>query len=311
MGEIQEKIKSRERCMKEIKRHWQLYLMVIPALLYIILFCYKPMYGIVIAFQDYSLKKGIIGSEWVGLDNFKRVFDSYWFPVVVKNTLTISILSLVLGFPVPIVIALLANEIQNTKMKKMFQLVSYVPHFISTVVVCGMITLFLNPGTGIVNFLIKAFGGEAVYFMQEAKFFPWVYVVSGIWQGAGWGALIYYSALSGVDKELIEAAEIDGADRIQRIWHINLPVLKPTIVIMFILNCGHLLSIGYEKVYLLQTTTNLSASEVISTYVFKMGLENSDFSFSTAVGLLNNIVNMIILIIVNKISEKFSDSSLW
>lgn len=306
-GKMQRSLKGYAVFMK----HWRLYLMIFPALAYIILFHYKPMYGILIAFQDYSLKKGVSGSTWVDLDNFRRVFNSYWFPIILKNTLQISILSLVLGFPIPIIFALLVNELSGEKTKKFLQTISYAPHFISTVVMCGIITLFLNPSTGVINLAIKALGGEPLYFMQEAKYFPWVYVISGIWQEAGWGAIIYFAALSGVDKTLLESAQVDGANRIQRMLHINLPVLKPTIVIMFILRCGQLLSVGYEKVYLLQTTTNLSASEVISTYVYKMGLEKSDFAFSTAVGLFNNIVNVVLLLIVNAIAKKTSESSLF
>lgn len=304
-------VRMREQNRAAVKRRWQLYLMVLPALIYIVLFAYKPMYGILIAFKDFSMRKGIWGSDWVGFENFQRVFNSYWFPITLKNTLTISILSLVLGFPIPIILALLVNELKHQKVKKILQVVTYAPHFISTVVMCGMITMFLNPNTGIINIFIKMLGREAVYFMQKAEYFPWVYVISGIWQGSGWGAIIYYAALSGVDKSLLEAAEIDGANRIQRIRYINFPVLVPTIVIMFILQCGSLLSVGHEKVFLLQTTTNLSASEVLSTYVYKMGLVNSDFSFSTAVGLFNNIVNVILLVTVNTISKKVGESSLW
>jgi len=302
---------ARRKTIVDVMKRWQLYLMLLPALVYTLLFSYKPMYGILIAFQDYRLKKGIWGSEWVGLDNFRRIFASYWFPVIMKNTLSISILSLILGFPIPIIIALLANELKSNKGKKIFQTVSYAPHFISTVVMCGIITMFLNPNTGIINKIIEALGGEAIYFMQHAKYFPWLYVISGIWQEAGWGSIIYFAALSAVDKEQLEAAQIDGANRIQRVIHINFPVLKPTIVIMFILKCGALLGVGHEKVYLLQTTTNLSASEVISTYVYKMGLEHSDFAFSTAAGLLNNVVNVIILLLVNYISKKIGESSLF
>lgn len=303
--------KNAVQCRKGGRKHWQLYIMVLPALIYILLFAYKPMYGILIAFQDYSLKKGIWGSPWVGFDNFVRIFHSYWFPIILKNTLSISILSLVIGFPVPVILSLLVNELRSEKVKKVFQTVAYAPHFISTVVVCGMIILFLNPNTGIINLAIRALGGESVYFMQKAEYFPWIYVLSGVWQEAGWGAIIYFAALSGVDKSLLEAAEIDGAGRIQKILYVNLPVLVPTIMIMFILRCGQLLGVGYEKAFLLQTTTNLSGSEVISTYVYKMGLVNSDFSFSTAVGLFNSVVNGIILIVVNSISRKVSKASLW
>lgn len=296
---------------KSFKRNWQVYLMLLPALVYIILFAYKPMYGLLIAFQDYSLKKGIWGSTWVGFDNFRRVFSSYWFPVVLKNTLGLSLLSLIMGFPFPIMLALFVNELKSEKLKKVFQTVSYAPHFISTVVICGMITLFLNPNTGVINLAIQALGGEPVYFMNSAEMFPWIYVISGMWQGAGWSAIIYFSALSAVDKSLLEAAEIDGAGRLQRIWYINIPTILPTIVITFILQCGSLLSVGYEKVYLLQTTLNLSGSEIISTYVYKMGLQNNDFSFSTAFGLFNSVVNCIILLLVNGISRKINETSLF
>lgn len=292
-------------------KRWQLHLMLLPALVYILLFAYKPMYGLLIAFQNYSVKKGVWGSEWVGLKNFQRVFSSYWFPIILKNTLKLSLLSLVLGFPFPIILALFANELKSAKVKKTFQTVSYAPHFISTVVICGMVTLFLNPNTGVINLAIQALGGDPVYFMQRADLFPWIYVISGIWQEAGWGAIIYFAALSGVDQSLLEAAQIDGAGRLQRIWHVNVPAILPTIVIMFILRCGSLLSVGYEKVFLLQTTTNLSGSEIISTYVYKMGLMNNDFSFSTAVGMFNSVVNCIILILVNTLSRKVSDSSLF
>ena len=291
--------------------HWQLWLMMIPAIVYMILFVYKPMGGVLIAFQDYSLKRGIWGSEWVGFENFNRLFKSYWFPIILKNTLTLSLLSLLLSFPAPIILALAANEIRSERRKRTFQTVSYAPHFISTVVVCGMITVFLSPESGVINFLLQAVGIDPVAFLAKPNAFKWVYVLSGIWQTVGWSAIIYIAALSGVDKNLLEAAEIDGANRIQRIRYVNLPVLVPTIVIMFILRCGSILSVGYEKVYLLQNTANLSASEVISTYVYKVGLEKADFGFSTAVNLFNNVINCIVLILSNKISKKVSGSSLF
>ncbi len=302
---------STSRRLRNALRHWQLYVMTLPAIVYIFLFAYKPMYGVIIAFKDYSLRKGIWGSEWVGLDNFERFFNSYWFPIILRNTITISVLSLILSFPIPIILALMVNEIKKERVKRLFQTVSYAPYFISTVVICGMITMFLNPSTGIINTFIQALGFEPVYFMQDSGMFKWVYVISGIWQGAGWGAIIYFAALSGVDQSLLEAAEIDGAGRFQRIIYINFPVLVPTIIILFILNCGSLLNVGYEKVYLLQNTTNLTGSEVISTYVYKMGLEDQDFSFSTAAGLFNSIINSIILIVANMISRRFSEVSLW
>ena len=299
------------RLKKRRESHWQLWLMVIPAVTYLLLFVYKPMGGVLIAFQDYSLKKGIWGSDWVGFDNFTRLFKSYWFPVILKNTLTISLLSLALSFPAPIILALAANEIRSEKRKRLFQTVSYAPHFISTVVVCGMITVFLSPESGVINFLLQLIGVEPVAFLAKPNAFKWVYVLSGIWQTIGWSAIIYIAALSGVDKNLLEAAQIDGANRLQRIRYVNFPVLIPTIVIMFILRCGSILGVGYEKVYLLQNTANLSASEVISTYVYKVGLEKADFGFSTAVSLFNNVVNCIVLLLSNKLSKKFSGSSLF
>ena len=293
-------------------RHWQLYLMILPALAYILLFHYGPMYGITIAFKDFSARKGIMGSPWIGFENFDRLFSSYWFPIILKNTLTISILSLVIGFPIPIIVALMVNEMENERTKKVFQTVSYAPHFISTVVLCGMITLFLSPNTGIINQLVIAFGGKSIHFMAKPTMFKWIYVISGIWQGTGWGTIIYVAALSGVDKELVEASRIDGANILQKIWYIHLPVLVPTIVILFILRCGSLFSVGYEKVYALQTAQNLMGSEVISTYSYKVGLATgSDFSFSTTISIFNSVCNSLILICANRLSRTVGQSGLW
>lgn len=242
--------------------------MCLPAVIYFLIFAYKPMYGIIIAFKNYSMRKGIMGSPWIGFGNFERLFSSYWFPIILKNTLTLSGLTLILGFPIPILLALILNEVQNSRFRKGFQTISYAPHFISTVVLCGMLTLFLSPSSGVINRFITMLGGEHINFLQEPSMFKWVYVLSGVWQEMGWGSIIYFATLSGVDKALIEAADIDGASRLQKIWYINLPVLVPTILILLILNCGSLLSVGYEKVFLLQNPTNLSASEVISTFVY-------------------------------------------
>ena len=284
---------------------------MLPALVYIVLFAYKPMYGILIAFKDFSMKKGILASPWVGFKNFERLFSSYWFPIILKNTLTISLLSLVIGFPIPIILALLLNEVRSNKFRSMVQTFSYAPHFISMVVMCGMVAMFLSPTTGVVNKLLNALGMESVFFMQEAGLFKWVYVLSGVWQGTGWSSVIYFAALSGVDKSLLEAADMDGATRLQKIWHVNLPVILPTILVMLILQCGSLLSVGYEKAYLLQTSSNLTGSEIISTYVYKVGLVQSDFSFSTAAGLFNTVVNCIILISANQLSKKVAKTGLF
>ena len=308
---VQGKRKGKAGALRRIGRCWQLYVLMLPALVYIVLFAYKPMYGILIAFKDFSMKKGILASPWVGFKNFERLFSSYWFPIILKNTLTISLLSLVIGFPIPIILALLLNEVRSNKFRSMVQTFSYAPHFISMVVMCGMVAMFLSPTTGVVNKLLNALGLESVFFMQEAGLFKWVYVLSGIWQGAGWSSVIYFAALSGVDKSLLEAADMDGATRLQKIWHVNLPVILPTILVMFILQCGSLLSVGYEKAYLLQTSSNLTGSEIISTYVYKVGLVQSDFSFSTAAGLFNTVVNCIILISANQLSKKVAKTGLF
>ncbi|MBR2038554.1 MAG: sugar ABC transporter permease [Lachnospiraceae bacterium] len=297
--------------VKKIMNNWQLYVMVLPALLYIILFAYKPMYGIQIAFRDFTFKGGITGSEWVGFAQFERLFNSYWFPVILKNTLSISFLNLIVNFPLPIVFALMANELKNEKVKRTLQTVSYAPHFISTVVMCGMAILFLSPSSGIINKFIMMLGGEAIAFMSEPKLYKWIYVLTGVWQGTGWSAIIYFSALSGVDKSLLEAAEIDGATRLQRIWYINVPTILPTIIIQIILQCGRIMSLGQEKVLGLQNNMNLNASEVINTYVYKVGLQQYAYSFSTAAGLFNSVCNCILLVSVNQITKRLTKQSLW
>ena len=296
---------------KHILLRWQLYVLMLPAIIYTLLFCYKPMYGILIAFQNFSIKKGIWGSEWVGLDNFERLFNSYWFPIILKNTFTLSALGLVIGFPMPIILALMLNELKNQKYRTFVQTVSYLPHFISTVVMCGIITMFLSPSNGVINQIISLLGGEKLGFMQKPEWFKWIYELSGIWQGAGWSSIVYFAALSSVDNALLEAADVDGASRLQKIWYINLPEIVPTIVVMFVLRCGQILSIGYEKVYLLQNDMNLVGSEIISTYVYKVGLEQSDFAFSTAVGLFNTVVNCVILCSANALSKKITKSGLF
>ena len=308
---VKGKRKGKAGVLRRIGRCWQLYVLMLPALVYIVLFAYKPMYGILIAFKDFSMKKGILASPWVGFKNFERLFSSYWFPIILKNTLTISLLSLVIGFPIPIILALLLNEVRSNKFRSMVQTFSYAPHFISMVVMCGMVAMFLSPTTGVVNKLLNALGMESVFFMQEAGLFKWVYVLSGVWQGTGWSSVIYFAALSGVDKSLLEAADMDGATRLQKIWHVNLPVILPTILVMLILQCGSLLSVGYEKAYLLQTSSNLTGSEIISTYVYKVGLVQSDFSFSSAAGLFNTVVNCIILISANQLSKKVAKTGLF
>ncbi len=295
----------------KVMKRWQLYLMFLPALIYVILFCYKPMYGVIIAFQDYKIRKGISGSEWVGLEHFIRLFKSYWFPIILKNTLTTSILCTLITFPLPIIIALMANEIKNQKLKKGFQIVSYAPHFVTTVVVCSMINLFLDPSSGILAMAVEAITGEVPRWLTSPTAFKWLYIVSQGWQTCGWGALIYYATLSSVDPNLLEAAQIDGANKLQRILHVNLPIVRSMIEILIFILFGSVMSVGYEKVYLMQNDLNLIGSEVISTYVYKMGIEKGSFSFSTAVGLFNSVVNCILLTIANYTSKKMGSAGMW
>ena len=301
----------RKKALLKCLGNWQLYAMILPALCWLLLFVYKPMYGVTIAFKDYKMKLGMLASPWVGFKHFGRLFSSYWFPILIKNTLTLSVLSLVLGFPLPILLALGLNEVNRQGFRKAFQTISYAPHFITVVVLCGMITLFLNPANGIINKAIAFLGGRPMPFMQSQPMFKWIYVLSGIWQGLGWKSIIYFAALSGIDRSHLEAAEIDGASRLQKIVHINLPFILPTVTILLILACGSLLSVGYEKVLLLQTDPNLSSSEVISTYVYKMGLQKSDFSFSTATGLFNSACNATILVLANTLSRRLGETSLF
>ncbi len=300
-----------ERFVRNLKKYWQYYILLLPALAYFLIFCYGPMYGAQIAFRNFNAKDGITGSPWVGFDHFIRFFRSPYFGTLLRNTFVISLYGLVAGFPLPIILALSLNELQNQKVKKFAQTVTYAPYFISMVVMCGMLISFLSPSTGIINKAIVALGGEPIPFLSEASLFPSIYVWSGVWQGTGWGSVIYFAALSGVDPQLLEAATLDGATRLQKIWYINIPTLLPTIVIMLIMNCGNLLSVGYEKAFLLQNALNLDTSEVISTYVYKTGLVNAQYSFSTAIGLFNSVVNLILLVTVNMISRKISDNSLW
>jgi len=303
--------KSSKQKVMSVLSNWQLYVMVLPAVIYLLIFAYKPMYGLIIAFKDFKFKLGIAGSEWAGLENFERLVTSYWFPIILKNTLTISLLGLVLGFPIPIIFALLVNELKGKKIGNLVKTVSYAPHFISTIVMCGLVMLVLNPDTGIVNIFLEKLGFESYYFMQKPEAFKWIYVLSGIWQNMGWSAIIYIAALAGVDMALVEAAQIDGASRFQRMVHVYFPALVPTITILLIMEFGSIMGVGHEKVYALQNSANLNASEVISTYVYKMGLVKRDFSFATAAGLLNSVVNTITLVTVNRISKKVSNSGLW
>jgi putative aldouronate transport system permease protein len=294
-----------------LRKHSQLYLLLLPPLGYVFIFNYLPMYGIQIGFKDFRSSLGIWGSPWAGLKHFIRFINYPYFKVLIWNTISINLYSLAAGFPVPIILALLINEIRTKRFKKIVQMITYAPHFISTVVICGMILLFTNKSTGIINHLIAALGFERTEFLSDPRWFKTVYVLSGIWQNAGWNSIIYLAVLAGVSPELVEAARIDGASRFRIIWHVNIPHIIPTVIILFILNCGSLLSLGFEKVWLLQNPLNMDASEIISTYIYKVGLLGSQFSYSTAIGLFNTAVNLVLLIMVNTISSKLSETSLW
>lgn len=292
---------------------WQLYLFLLVPIVYIIVFAYVPMYGAQIAFRDYDFTKGILGSDWIGLKNFQRFFNYHGVTRLFRNTLVVSVYNLVAGFPLPIILALVLNSFPSVRYKKIVQTVSYMPHFISTVVLVGMLMQLFNPLTGAIgNLYSLLFGGIMPDIFSNAEAFPHVYVWSGIWQGVGWGSIIYIAALSGVAPELHESAEIDGATRFQRVLHIDLPSILPTMTIMLILRTGSILSVGFEKVLLLQNNLNLNTSEVISTYVYKVGLSTTNnFSYGTAIGLLNSVINFVLLVTVNQITKKLSETSLF
>lgn len=304
------KTKKGKLLRTQIWKHRYFYLMLLPALLYVLIFNYAPMYGLQIAFKDYRMSLGISGSRWVGFRHFKDFFNSYNFWPLLRNTLVLSLYSMSVGFPIPIILALILNEVKG-KSKNVAQTILYAPHFISTVVLVGMINIMFSMSSGVVNNVLNQLGMESIYFMGSEKYFRHLYVWSGVWQQMGWSAIIYLAALSGVDPSLHEAASIDGASRIQRIIHINLPCILPTIIIMFIMRMGSIISVGYEKVYLLQTDLNLDVSEVISTYVYKRGIQNTNYSFSTAIDLFNNVINVTMLLISNKISKKVSGTGLF
>jgi len=294
-----------------ITKNWELYLFIAPAFLYFLIFHYGPMYGIQIAFKNFIPTKGIMGSEWVGFEHFERFFNSYYFWDLLWNTLSLSFYELAIGFPLPILLALAFNEVRNGAFKKTVQTITYAPHFISIVVMSGMIITFLSPSTGMIVKMIELFGMEAPAFLTDPRWFKTVYVLSGVWQSTGWGTIIYLAALSGVDPQLHEAAIMDGASRFKRVLHINLPTIIPTITILLILNVGNILGVGYEKVLLLQNPLNMDSADVISTFVYRTGLVSAQYSFSTAVGLFNSVINALMLITVNRIAKRTSDTSLW
>jgi putative aldouronate transport system permease protein len=295
------------------KRDKYLLLMMLPGIAYFIVFQYLPLYGIIIAFKDFSVGKGITGSPWITplFKHFDQFFGSYYFGRLIRNTFLISVYSLVWGFPLPIIFALALNELKPGLFKKTIQTISYMPHFISTVVVAGLMINVLSPSNGLVNNIIASLGGKRIAFLQETSWFRSIYVGSGVWQGFGWGSIIYLAALSGIDPQLYEAAKLDGAGRWKQMWHISLPGISNTIIILLIMNLGNMLRVGYEKLILLYSTSVYEVGDVISTYVYRSGLLDKQYSFASAVGLFNSVVSLVLLITFNRLSKKVSEVSIW
>lgn len=298
---------------KKILRNWTMYLMLVPVVIYFAVFCYAPMYGITLAFKDYKVRQGIMGSPWTSpiFKYFIDYFNSPYFTRVLSNTIILSLESLLFCFPLPILLALGINEVRSNKFKKFVQNVTYAPHFLSVLVLVGIIKSFTNSDYGIVNIAIRAMGGQGTNWMQVNSMFRPLYIGSGIWQNIGWDAIIYISALAGIDPSLHEAAMIDGASRLQRLWHINIPGILPTMVILLILNSGNIMNVGFEKVFLMQNDLNMAVSDVISTYSYRIGIESAQYSLSTAISLFNSVVNCMMLLLVNGISRRVNETSLW
>jgi putative aldouronate transport system permease protein len=300
---------------KKYGRYWQLYLFLLLPAVYIIIFAYVPMLGVQIAFKKYTILGGIWGSPWVGLANFRKFFNSYMFSRVIGNTLRISLYAIIAGFPVPIIFALGLNTIENQRYKKILQTVTYMPHFISVVVIVGILMQIFHPLNGIYGIVVKSLtGNQAADLFGKADAFPHLYVWSGIWQTFGWSSIIYVATLTSVPEELYDAARVDGASRFKMVLHVDLPSLAPTITILLILRLGSLMSLGFEKAWLMQNSLNLRTSEFISTFVYKQGLAAggpTDFSYAAAIGLFNSLINLFLIVLVNKISNKLSETSLW
>lgn len=300
------------RLARHLKEKYQLYLMVLPAFILLICFYYVPMYGLQLAFKKYDPAFGLTGGAWVGMKYLNKFFNSYQFWTLIGNTLSISVTSLLLGFPLPIILALMINQIRKDNAKQFVQTVAYIPHFISTVAMVGMVRVMMSPTTGVWGHIYEALGASAPNVLASPSSFKWLYACIQLWQHTGWNSIIYVAALSSVDVQLYDAAKVDGANRLQQIFHIEIPSILPTVIILLILNIGHLLGASFEMIYLLQNDANIAASEVISTYVYKIGIKASNqISYSTAIGLFNNVVNFVLLILVNSVSKRVSDTSLF
>ena len=314
MSSSQRKVRSggvRRNLLREILQEWQLYVILLLPLIWLIVFSYVPMYGVLISFTKYNIANGLSDSKWIGLDNFRRFFSTPSAMSTVSNTVRVSLYSLIAGIPCPILLAILLNECHAMRFKKGVQMVTYAPYFISTVVLVAMMFQMFDQHSGVVNQLLNLLGMKSVNFMSKKNMFRHMYVWSGVWQATGFNAIIYISALNGVDPSLHEAAMIDGATRMQRIRYIDLPGIVPTATILFILNCGSIMNVGFEKVYLMQNSANLRVSEVLSTYTYKMGLINLDYGYSSAVSLFNSCINLVLVVFVNSLARKAGETSLW
>lgn len=294
-----------------MRNNWDYLIFIVPVILYFLIFCYGPMYGVQLAFKRFNPIHGITASPWIGFDNFQRLFDSFQFARILTNTLAINLMKTFISFPIPIILALMFNEIRREKLKKTFQTITYAPYFISTVVFVGIINLFLGGESGYINNILDTLGIGPIPFLTDPKYFSGVYVATDIWRNCGWNSIIFIAALAAVDPQLHESAQIDGASRLKRIIHVNLPCILPTIIITFILQLGKMMTLSYERILLMQNSLNIEASEVISTYAYKVGLINMDYGFSTAVGLFNNVINIVLLLAANKIAKRYSSSSLF
>ena len=301
----------RQETFRKIKRYKYLYLLLMIPIIHLILFRYIPIFGNIIAFRKYQPAGSMFGTEWVGFKNFEMFLGDSSFWKIFTNTITLSIESIIITFPLPIIFAILLNELRGQRFKKAVQTISYLPHFISTIIIVGMVNEFLSPTSGIVNMLIRKLGGEPIFFIVEPAYFRTIYIGTSIWQGLGWSSIIYLAALTNIDVGLYEAADIDGAGRFKKIWHITLPGISPTVVTLFIITVGQIMSISFEKVLMLQNGGNMEVAEVIGTYTYKMGLINSNYSYSAAVGLFEGILGVILVSSANFISKRLSDTALW
>ena len=304
-------MQCKSKKIRSLRKNYDLYLMLVPVIAFYVVFKYIPMYGIQIAFREYNPGLGFSASPFVGWDNFERFFSSYRFSRMIYNSIAINLLQVLFQFPIPILFAILVNELRKGVFKGFVLNLTYIPHFLSTVVVIALVENICNPEYGIINEIIKNLGGESIRFMESAKWFKPVYIISGIWQNAGWSAIIYIAALTSISPDLYEAAKIDGANKWQLIRYIDIPGIAPTAIMMLILEVGKIMNIGFQKAYLLQNSLNITASEIIPTYIYKIGLIDTQYSYSAAISLFNNIVNIILLVSVNKIAQKTSESSLW